>query len=63
MKYRVLRPHDGDRFYKIGDTREGNENELKHLVPLTLEPINEKSEGPSPKNKVVKGAPKNKAED
>jgi hypothetical protein len=60
MKYRVLRPHDGDKFYNVGDTREGNENDLKHLVPKTLQPIGQKAEGGAPKNKSEK-APKNKA--
>ena len=61
MKYRVLRPHDGDKFYKVGDVREGAENDLKHLVPLTLEPIREKAE-PALSNKAEKAAPKNKGE-
>jgi hypothetical protein len=60
MEYRVLRPHDGDKFYNIGDTREGNESELKHLVPLTLEPITEAKAEKAPLNKAVKAAPKNK---
>lgn len=59
-KYRVLRPHDGDKFYNVGDIREGNENDLKHLVPLTLEPIKTKAEDAAPKNKSEK-ALKNKA--
>jgi hypothetical protein len=44
MKFRVLRPHDGDQFYNIGDVREANEADVKHLVPLTLQPIAEKAE-------------------
>lgn len=63
MKYRVLRPHDGDKFYNVGDTREGNENELKHLVPRTLEPIKGKAEGAASKNKALRAAPKNKDAD
>lgn len=47
MKFRVLRPHDGDKFYNIGDTREASESEVKHLVPLTLEPIAEKAVKPN----------------
>jgi len=61
MKYRVLRPHDGDKFYAIGDIREGNETELKHLVPLTLEPLKEGKAESAPANKAEKAAPKNKS--
>lgn len=60
MQYRVLRPHDGDKFYRIGDIREGNEIDLQHLVPLTLEPITETKAENAPLNKAVKAAPKNK---
>lgn len=42
--YRVLRRHDGDRMYDVGDTREGEDHELQHLVPLTLQEISEKAE-------------------
>lgn len=47
MKYKVLRPHDGDQFYNVGDIRDANEADVKHLVPLTLQPIGEKAEKPS----------------
>lgn len=61
MKFRVIRPHDGDKFYNVGDTREGVEADLKHLVPLTLEPIKESKAETAPANKAVKAAPKNKS--
>lgn len=62
MKYLVLRPHEGDKFYNVGDVREAVEGDVKHLVPNTLEAIGgEKSEA-APKNKAVKSAPKNKSE-
>lgn len=34
VKYDVLREHEGDRFYKRGDTRELTENDAQHLVSL-----------------------------
>lgn len=42
-RYRVVRPHEGDRFYAENEIREGNEADLKHLVPKVLEPIEEAS--------------------
>lgn len=39
MNYRVLRAHDGDRFYNEGDTRTARDVDVKHLVPNTLEEI------------------------
>ncbi len=32
MKFRVLRPHQGDKFYNAGDAREADENTVAHLV-------------------------------
>ncbi|MDK4704324.1 hypothetical protein PH562_18875 [Rhizobium sp. CNPSo 4062] len=34
LKYDVLREHEGDRFYKRGETRELAENDAQHLVGL-----------------------------
>jgi len=34
--YRVVRAHQGDKPYAEGDTREGEEHELAHLVPKVL---------------------------
>lgn len=34
VKYDVLREHEGDRFYRSGETRDLNEVEAKHLVEL-----------------------------
>jgi hypothetical protein len=42
-EYRVVRRHDGDRLYNVGDTRTALETEVKHLIPHVLEPI-----GPAP---------------
>ena len=34
--YRVVRAHQGDKPYEVGDTREGEDHELAHLVPNVL---------------------------
>ena len=34
--YTVVRAHQGDKPYAVGDTREGEEHELAHLVPNVL---------------------------
>lgn len=63
-EYRVLRRHEGDRWYDEGDTRTAVANEVKHLVPLTLELIEDQPEEkaePAPKNKAEGAAPANKA--
>lgn len=39
LKYKVLRGHDGDRFYNEGEERVGTKAELGHLVPNVLELI------------------------
>ena len=39
MNYRVLRPHDGDRFYNEGETRTARDTDVKHLIPNVLEEI------------------------
>lgn len=56
-RYRVLRAHDGDRWYDVGDTREAVEAEVAHLVPLTLQPVGNAAikQEPAPANK--KAAP------
>jgi hypothetical protein len=61
--FKVIREHQGDRFYKEGEIREGNLSDLEHLVPHVLAPVNEthaKAE-PTPKNKAEPAAPANKA--
>lgn len=60
-KFKVLRPHEGDRFYNAGDIREGASNELAHLVPNVLEPLETKAEPSAPLNKAEDAAPANKA--
>lgn len=63
-RYRVLREHDGDRFYQEGDTRDAKASDVGHLVGRVLEEIGpvpaEKAE-PAPKNKAEGAAPANKA--
>jgi hypothetical protein len=68
MRFRVLRPHDGDRFYQEGEERRGTMADLGHLVPRTLEPLGASDEAraepkaePAPKNKAEPAAPANKA--
>ncbi|MBR1193231.1 hypothetical protein [Bradyrhizobium sp. AUGA SZCCT0160] len=74
MKFKVLRRHEGDRMYEEGDTREGTQAELGHLVPKVLEllgpadrpldpakPAEPVKAEPAPLNK-SEPAPANKAE-
>lgn len=64
-RYRVLRNHDGDRFYTEGEMRDARSDDVKHLVGRVLEEIGpvpaEKADDP-PANKAEAGAPANKAE-
>lgn len=32
MKFKVIREHLGDKFYRSGDVREANERDVKHLI-------------------------------
>jgi len=32
MEYKVLRPHQGDKWYAQGDPREANEGDVAHMV-------------------------------
>ncbi|WP_188260864.1 hypothetical protein [Azospirillum tabaci] len=67
--YRVLRPMDGDRFYRPGELREMFPIDAANLLRLgALEALaddgdeeRQKSEGPVPEDK-IEGAPANKAE-
>lgn len=34
--YKVVRAHQGDKAYAVGDEREGEDHELAHLVPNVL---------------------------
>lgn len=42
--YRVVRAHQGDKAYEVGDTREGEEHEMAHLVPNVLVEVKAKTE-------------------
>lgn len=53
--YKVLRSHEGDKFYSDGDTRELSAADAKHLVDLGV--LKEIAEGEK-----MEGAPQNKAE-
>lgn len=52
MKYDVIRAHEGDKNYEVGDVREANEGEVAHLVPHVLRPL--KKAAKPLKNKAVK---------
>jgi len=41
MKFRVIRPHEGDRFYNEGEIREGKRSDFVHLIGSVLEPVEE----------------------
>ena len=57
QKYRVVRPHLGDKEYVEGDTRTADPRDVAHLVPQVLEPI----AAPKPASKpAAKPAPKGK---
>lgn len=62
MKFKVLRPHQGDTWYDAGDEREAREADVQHLVDRgVLEKAKPEAKAePAPKNKAVT-APKTKA--
>lgn len=58
-KFRVIRPHVGDKEYAEGDIRTADPRDVEHLVPKVLEPIEEpKKAPPAPKAAAAKSAPK-----
>lgn len=61
--WKVIREHQGDRFYKEGEIRRGSEAELGHLAPRTLAKLGHASEKAEPEllNKAEPAAPANKA--
>ena len=65
MKFTVLRPHQGDRWYDTGDEREARLTEVQHLVDRGVlakaEPEVETKAEPKARNKAVQ-AEGNKAE-
>ena len=44
--YKVVREHEGDRRYAVGDTREALPSDVAHLVPHVLAPV-EAQEAPA----------------
>jgi hypothetical protein len=61
--YKVMREHEGDRFYKTGETRTMSEADAKHLVVLgVLSPIEGGKSEPAPKNKAEGAADNNKSD-
>lgn len=57
VKYDVLREHEGDRFYRTGDTREMAEADAKQLLGLgVLAPHDpDQAKGKSPAEKAISG--------
>lgn len=37
MKFKVIREHLGDRYYLVGETREAQRADVKHLIGKSLE--------------------------
>lgn len=63
MRYRVVRPHEGDRVYQEGEFRDADPEIVAHLVPKVLVlagPVPKAKAEPAPKNK-AEVAPANKA--
>jgi len=56
FEWKVMRGHEGDRFYREGEIRIGSVAELGHLSPRTLQRL-----GPAPTAK-SEAKPHNKAE-
>ncbi|MBL1438343.1 MAG: hypothetical protein COB08_019365 [Rhodobacteraceae bacterium] len=54
-EYNVIRPHSGDKEYKVGDTRTARPIDVAHLVGRCLE---EKKAGEPDKGKAAKPADK-----
>lgn len=71
ITWNVIREHDGDRPYKVGETRQGTVADLGHLEgtsleraePAAMEQPAGKSEGASAHNKSEGASEKDKAED
>ena len=64
FEWKVLRGHEGDRFYREGETRIGTTAELGHLSPRTLQrigPVPAAKSEPKPHDK-AEHQPANKAE-
>jgi hypothetical protein len=53
MEYKVLRPHQGDKWYAQGDPREASEGDVAHLVAAgVLEAVSkENGAGPDEENR------------
>ena len=48
MEYKVMREHEGDKYYAEGDVREISEIDAKHLVVIgVLQPIDAAIESPN----------------
>ncbi|MET4636168.1 hypothetical protein [Kaistia defluvii] len=66
MKFKVIREHLGDRFYKVGETREAQRGDVAHLIGTTLAPSGKaakpaKNKAAPPVSNKAEQAPTNKA--
>ncbi|MCA0963288.1 hypothetical protein [Salipiger bermudensis] len=63
MKFTVLRPHQGDKWYDEGDEREAREADVAHLVErgVLAQAKPQKKAEPAAKNK-ARQVPSNKAD-
>ena len=50
MEYKVKRPHQGDKWYDVGDTRDAKPNSVAHLVAsgTLVEPSDDEGETSEP---------------
>lgn len=63
MKFKVIRAHEGDQFYNVGDIREANEQDVSHLIGTSLvkaPDAQDNKAAPLAKSKAAKKAPENK---
>lgn len=60
-KFEVIREHQGDRFYRVGEMREGSASDFAHLIPNVLRLVEGEKADPAPLNK-AEPEPENKAE-
>lgn len=49
--FKVLRPHQGDKWYDVGDTREVDPASVRHLIGKTLEAGGGSKKADEPANK------------
>lgn len=60
QKFKVLRPHVGDKSYAVGDEREADPQEVAGLIGKVLEPIEVIAPKSSARKKKATRPPENK---